>query len=113
MMEPIKKQTFLSDILDIYRIAESGLPERIYDGIPLDEQTVGYRRAFEAMQAGHTIQRVVRIPVVPDDLNGCFVTIRAHQYQVLLAQLITDTTPKCLQLSLEQPDICWALEQEE
>lgn len=109
-MEPMKKQTFLSGVCDIYRTSDSGLPERIYDGIPLDERTVGSRRSFDAMQAGHSIQRVIRVPVVPADLNGCYVDTLQGRYEILLAQRLFDTCPNCLQLTLEQVNICWAQE---
>ena len=46
-------------------------------------------------------------------LNDCFVTILGQTYQVLQMQEIMDTCPRCLQLSLEQPNICWAAEREE
>lgn len=111
-MEPMKMQVFLDGICDIYRIADSGLPEKIYDGIPLSEPIVGSRRAFDAMQAGHTIQRVIRIPVVPADLNGCYVTIGPSEYSVLQAQRLKDTSPQCLQLTLELPNIRWAMGKE-
>lgn len=114
-METLQKQVFLSGICDLYRMGDSGLPDRLYDGIPLDERTVGFRRSFDAMQAGHTVNKVIRIPVVPTDLNGCYVKLTGGEestFQILLAQKIFDTCPQCLQLTLEQVNICWALEQE-
>lgn len=111
-MEALKKQTFLDNICDIYRLDESGAPQKAFDGVPLEERTVGSRRSFDAMQAGHTIQKVVRIPDVGMDLNDCLVEIQGHRYQILQAQKIFDTSPKCLQLTLEQPNIRWAAEQE-
>ena len=110
-MEQMQKQTFLSGVCDIYRDDDSGLPVKLYAGISLDEKTVGFRRSFDAMQAGHTIQKVIRIPVVPADLNGCYVDWLGARYQILLAQKIFDTCPQCLQLTLEQANICWAQEQ--
>ena len=112
-MEPIKKQVFLDGICDIYRIGSSGQPEMIFAGIPLDKRTVGSRRSFDAMQAGHIIARVIRVPRVPQDLNDCYVMMGTEQFQILQAQEIFDTCPKCLQLTLEHPNIRWADEQEE
>ncbi len=109
-MEALKKQTFLDNICDIYRLDESGVPQKAFDGVPLEERTVGSRRSFDAMQAGHTIQKVVRIPDVGMDLNDCFVEIQRRRYQILQAQKIFDTSPRCLQLTLEQPNIRWAAE---
>ncbi len=109
-MEALKKQVFLDNICDIYRLDESGLPQKVFDGVPLEERTVGSRRSFDAMQAGHTIQKVVRIPDVGMDLNDCFAEIQRRRYQILQAQKIFDTSPRCLQLTLEQPNIRWAAE---
>jgi len=101
---------FLDNICDIYQLDKSGLSQKVFDGIPLEERTVGSRRSFDAMQAGHTIQKVVRIPDVGMDLNDCFVKIQGSFYQILQAQKIFDTSPRCLQLTLEQPNILWAAE---
>ena len=109
-MEQMQKQTFLSGVCDIYRPGSSGLPEKLYGGIALDERTVGFRRSFDAMQAGHSVQRVIRVPVVPADLNGCYVDTLQGRYEILLAQRLFDTCPNCLQLTLEQVNICWAQE---
>ena len=70
-------------------------------------------RFFEAAQIGHTISRVIRIPDIGMALNDCQVSIRGKTYQVLQMQEIMDSCPRCLQLSLEQPNICWAAEMEE
>lgn len=116
-MEQDKNLTFLDGKCDIYRLptcadgGTGGLPKKIFGGIPLNERVVGSRRAFEAMQAGHTISRVIRVPLVPVEWNDCFVVVGTQQFSILQVQKLPDTSPKCWQLTLEQPNIIWALEQ--
>ena len=112
-MEPTKIQTFLDGTCDLYAQDENGKQKLVRENVPYQLRTVGSRRFFEAAQIGHTISRVIRIPDVGMALNDCFVTIRWQTYQVLQMQEIMDTCPRCLQLSLEQPNICWAAEREE
>lgn len=112
-MEQTKIQTFLDGTCDLYAQDENGKQKLVRETVPYQLRTVGSRRFFEAAQIGHTISRVIRIPDVGMALNDCFVTIRGQTYQVLQAQEIMDTNPRCLQLSLEQPNICWAAELEE
>ena len=112
-MEPTKIQMFLDGTCDLYAQDENGKQKLVRENVPYQLRTVGSRRFFEAAQIGHTISRVIRIPDVGMALNDCFVTIRGQTYQVLQAQEIMDTNPRCLQLSLEQPNICWAAEREE
>lgn len=111
-MEPTKIQTFLDGACAIYGQDENGKPQLVRDNIPFQLRTVGSRRFFEAAQIGHTISRVIRIPDIGMMLNDCQVDIRGQTFQVLQMQQIMDTCPRCLQLSLEQPNICWATERE-
>lgn len=112
-MEPTKIQTFLDGCCDILGPDSDGRTVTRLGGVPFQLRTVGSKRFFEAVQIGHTIQRVIRIPDVGMALNDCFVTIRGQTYQILQAQEIMDSNPRCLQLSLEQPNICWAAERED
>ena len=112
-MEPLKIQTFLDGGCDLLGPDEDGRMVKWFENIPFDLRTVGSKRFFEAAQIGHTISRVIRIPDVGRAVNDCAVCIRGQTYQILQAQEIMDTCPRCLQLSLEQPNICWAKEREE
>lgn len=111
-MEPLKIQTFLDGCCDILGPDPDGRTVTQLENIPFQLRTVGSKRFFEAVQIGHTIQRVIRIPDVGMPLNDCAVTIRGQRYQILQSQEIMDACPRCLQLSLEQPNICWAAEME-
>ena len=117
-MEAAKIQTFLDGFCDLYALDENGVPQLVRQNLPYQLRTVGSKRFFEAAQIGHTISRVIRVPDIGRDLNDCQVVIhdgseKGLLYQILQAQEIMDTNPRCLQLSLEQPNICWAAEREE
>lgn len=109
-MESTKIQTFNSGTLEIW---EEGGSAPLYGRIPFETRTVGSRRAYDAQQAGHQISKMVRIPVVPGDWNDRYVWIldgsgHRFRYSVGLCQEIMDTAPRCLQLTLELPNIGWA-----
>ena len=112
-MEAAKIQTFLDGACDLYAQDENGAQRLVRQNLPYQLRTVGSKRFFEAAQIGHTISRVIRIPDIGMALNDCQVSIRGTTFQVLQMQEIMDTCPRCLQLSLEQPNICWAAELEE
>ena len=112
-MEAAKIQTFLDGTCDLYAQDENGEPQLVRQNLPYQLRTVGSKRFFEAAQIGHTISRVIRIPDIGMALNDCQVSIRGTTFQVLQMQEIMDSCPRCLQLSLEQPNICWAAEREE
>lgn len=112
-MEQTKIQTFLDGVCTVYARDEDGNTEPVRENIPYQLRTVGSKRFFEAAQIGHTIQRMIRIPDIGRVLNDIQVVIRGQTFQVLQVQEIMDTNPRCLQLSLEQPNICWAMERED
>ena len=112
-MEAAKIQTFLDGACDLYAQDENGNTQLVRRNLPYQLRTVGSKRFFEAAQIGHTISRVIRIPDIGIALNNCQVSIRGTTFQVLQMQEIMDSCPRCLQLSLEQPNICWAAEMEE
>ena len=117
-MEQTKIQTFLDGTCDLYAQDENGKQKLVRENVPYQLRTVGSRRFYEAAQIGHTISRVIRVPDIGRHLNDCQVVIhdgteKGLLYQILQAQEIMDTNPRCLQLSLEQPNICWAAEREE
>ena len=112
-MEAAKIQTFLDGTCDLYAQDENGEPQLVRQNLPYQLRTVGSKRFFEAAQIGHTISRVIRIPDIGMALNDCQISIRGTTFQVLQMQEIMDSCPRCLQLSLEQPNICWAAEMED
>ncbi len=98
-------ETFLDGLCSLWRLGEDERPTLLLSNIRYKERTVGERRNYDAEQAGHTIQRLIRIPRADFIAPGVFVTIEAQQYRVLQAQQIMDTLPHCTDLTLENPEI--------
>lgn len=112
-MEKIKIQTFLDGVCDIWQQSPDGQPTRIHKRLRFNNRVVGSKRNFEAMQVGHTISKVIRVPLRDFCGNGCHVVIGQNQYEILQCQGLEDTSPKCTQLTLELPNILWALNRQE
>lgn len=100
-----KFESFLDGQCDLWQLDESRTPVLLQSGIRFQNRVVGFKRNFAADQAGRTVQKLIRIPQNPNVRKGTFVVIGQEQYAVLQAQNISDTIPKCTDLTLEQPDI--------
>lgn len=59
----------------------------------------------EAEQAGHKVERLIRIPRADQVERGAFVVISGKQYGIAQTQIIKDTLPECTDLTLEQPEL--------
>lgn len=82
-------------------------------GVPYQRRTVGSKRFFEAEQNGHTVTKMIRIPVLGFPLNTCEIAIDGQLYQIVQVQEIDSTFPRCLQVTLEQTGVAWAAQMEE
>lgn len=101
----VKFETFPDGICSLWQLDKAKKPIRLRKNVRFRERTVGERRNFDADQAGHTIQMLIRIPGTDIAKSGTFVTIGKRQFKVLQAQKIMDTLPECTDLTLENPDI--------
>ena len=66
---------------------------------------MGSVRYYEAELAGHRLEKLIRIPQAAAQaapLDGCFAVIGEKQYKIARIQEISDTVPRCVDLSLEQ-----------
>ena len=104
-------QMFLDGCCDIIGSDDDGQRQPWRRDVPYARKTVGSKRFFEAEMAGHTITKMIRIPVLAIPLNCCEVCIGGFIHQVVQVQEIDDTFPHCLQLTLEQTGIAWAAQQ--
>lgn len=98
-------EPFLDGQVDLWTLNELRQPVRIQSGIRFQERVVGSVRYYEAELAGHQVERVIRIPrLIGMDLrlDGCFAVIGSQQYQIARTQVIPDTLPPCIDLTLEQ-----------
>lgn len=105
-------QMFLDGVCDIIGSDDVAQGAVWRSGVPYQRRTVGSKRFFEAEMAGHTVSVVIRIPDVGLPLQCCQIRIGAATYQVVQAQEILDSCPRCWQLSLEQTGVAWAADWE-
>ena len=113
-----KKQTtrfesFLDGLCSFWQLDGNRCPVKVLDGIRFQLRVVGSKRNFCAEQAGHNIEKLIRIPRTDLVARGTFVVINGEQYQVLQAQTIFDTIPQCTQLTLVQPDLLLEFDEKE
>lgn len=106
-------EAFVSGACSLWQLGEDGKPALLLGNVRYKERTVGERRNYDAEQAGHTIQRLIRIPRADFVAPGVFVTIGDRQYRVLQVQRIMDTLPQCSDLTLENPDILTIFDESE
>lgn len=103
--QKVKFETFPDGVCSLWQLDKTKKPVLLLKNIRYRERTVGERRNFDAEQAGHTVQMLIRIPRMDFVTVGTFVVIGSRQYKVLQAQKIMDTKPLCTDLTLENPDI--------
>lgn len=106
-MEKASKIAFLDGQIEIWKEDERGHRTLILRHLGYEERTVGSKRMYEAMQAGHAVSRVIRVPIYKMAVDGMLVREAGHTYQILQAQYIADTMPKCTQLTLENVNMIW------
>lgn len=100
-----KFETFHDGIVSFWQLDENRQPVLLVDGIRYQNRVVGIKRNYAAEQAGHTVEKLIRIPRTDLVIRGTFAVIADQQYHVLQAQTIQDTIPQCTDITLEQPDI--------
>lgn len=103
-----KPESFLDGILSLWAVDERGFPSTLYDRLHFQNRIVGSKRAYDAMAAGHTVQRVVWVPVraLADD-RAHIAVIGDKQYHVLQLQELPDKFPPLCQLTLEASAAIW------
>lgn len=108
-----KFETFLDGLVSFWNLDDDRNPVKVTAGIRYQLRVVGSKRNFCAEQAGHNIEKLIRIPRTDLVVRGTFAVIGDEQYQVLHAQTIMDTIPQCTQLTLVQPDLLIKFDEEE
>lgn len=101
----VKFETFLDGICAFWQLDEYRKPALLQGGIRFQRRVVGSKRNYSAEQAGHKIEKLIRVPYSPVVVRGCFVVIGSEQYQVIQVQEIPDTIPRCTDITLAQPDL--------
>lgn len=103
--ETTKFETFRDGLVSFWQLDEKRNPVLLVDGIRYQNRVVGIKRNFSAEQAGHIVEKLIRIPRTDLVIRGTFAVIGEQQFKVMQAQTIQDTIPQCTDITLEQPDI--------
>ena len=103
--QKVQFESFKDGLCSFWTLDENRRPQKLVEGIRFQNRVVGSTRNFSAEQAGHKIEKMIRIPRTDLVVRGTFVVIGTEQFQVLQAQTIMDTIPQCTQITLTQPDI--------
>lgn len=103
--QTVQVESFLDGLVNIYRLDENRKPVLFEKNIRFQNRVVGAKRNFDGEQAGYKIEKLIRIPKENLSIRGCFAVINGEQYQIIQAQNIYDTIPRCMALTLAQPDI--------
>lgn len=94
---------FSDGVCDIYTVNEDGTKTTKYTGLGFSNRVLGFSRAFAAKAAQVQVNAVIRIPRVPGVDNHDTVEIRGvGKYDVELAQIIFDSNPPSIDLTLKQ-----------
>lgn len=109
----VKFEAFLDGICSFWQLGEDKLPVKVLDGIRFQRRVIGMKRNFLAQQSGYNVELLIRVPKTDVAVKGAFVVIGENQFQILQAQTIPDTIPKCTDLTLTQPDILLEFDQGE
>lgn len=109
----VQFESFLDGLVDFWQLDENRKPAKILGGIRYQNRVVGYKRNYTAEQAGHNIEKLIRIPRSDQVVRGAFAVIQGEQYQIAQAQLIKDTIPQCTDITLQQPDLLLEFDENE
>lgn len=103
--QKVQFESFNDGLVDFWHLDEKRMPVKFLGGIRYQQRVVGYKRNYTAEQAGHMIEKLIRIPRSDSVVRGAFAVIRGEQYQIAQAQTILDTVPQCTDITLKQPDL--------
>lgn len=95
--------SFSDGICDIYSEDEEGNKVGKYTNLGFSNRVLGFKRYFTAAANQIQVNRVIRIPPVPNIDNHDTVEVKnVGKYSVELAQVVFDTNPPSIDLTLRQ-----------
>lgn len=100
---PTEFVSFSDGICNIYSKDDDGNRENNkYKGLGFNDRVLGFKKFFAA-QANHVkVDRVIRIPLISKiDGHDC-IEINNIEYEIKLMQIIQDTNPPSIDLTLEK-----------
>lgn len=98
-------ESFQDGLVSFWGVDEKRRPVQLLSSVRFQERVVGSVRYYNAELAGHRLERLIRVPqevARSAPLDGCFAVIGEKQYKIARIQEISDTVPRCVDLSLEQ-----------
>lgn len=98
-------ENFQDGLVSFWGLDEKRRPVPLLSSVRFQERVVGSVRYYNAELAGHRLERLIRVPqevARSAPLDGCFAVIGEKQYKIARIQEISDTVPRCVDLSLEQ-----------
>lgn len=93
-------ETFNDGICRFHLIDEDGNAGTVKASLRMQERTVGVVRYIEAMTAKLQIDRLVRVPYQEWLSTEYLAVIDGQVYEIVQAQTIKNTLPKCNDVSL-------------
>lgn len=108
-------ETFRDGLVELYELDNQSVPVQKFRDIRFQNRMVGAKRNYEAQQAGVTIRKLIRVPIRDPEMisSGMFAVIRGRQYKIETAQVVPDTVPRSMDLTLVQPDLLLSFDRKE
>jgi hypothetical protein len=95
--------SFSDGICDIYSEDEEGNITDKYNRLGFSNRILGFKRYFTAAANQVNVNKVIRVPQVPNIDNHDTLKIKGlGKFSIELVQTINDTNPKCIDLTLKQ-----------
>lgn len=95
--------SFSDGVCNIYTEDEEGNRLDKYENLGFSDRVLGFRRYFTAAASQVEVNKVIRIPQVPNIDTHDIVEIQGiGKYDIKLAQSINDTNPRSIDLNLRQ-----------
>lgn len=95
-----KIQTFHDGCCSLREIDEDGNAGAEKEHLNFEERTVGYKRFYEAMTNKVQVDRLIRVPYRSWLTTEYLAVLEGQVYELKQVQVMPDTGPKSLDLSL-------------
>ena len=106
-----ESETFNDGTLNVLEATDGVIKKNLFENIHCGFKTFGVKRFFSAQEAGSEIEKMIVVPfndeIKRDNLIELtdFRTHTTSLYEVVMLQILYDSAPKSLQLSLRKTTI--------
>ncbi len=105
-LDNIEFVSFSDGICHIYSEDEDGNKTYKYQRLGFSERVLGFKRYFAASASQVNINKVIRVPQVPDINNHDYLEISGlGKFSIELVQHINETNPRAIDLTLRQVEM--------